>query len=226
MPKNDKTRKNSNNVRGPYREFDPASQAMREVLIRGYAKRYIENVAANNGKCTYGFVVGLARESSSSNVIFGSGDGTLGPYARDEAIRRRQARIDKVNAGLQKKKLDLSKSLEAYLKLKLEPNYGNPDFKWTVPKLKIAIKVKKLPGDKALPSSKEALLDRYNKTKRRPTPQPSPATSDDEASSDEDSDMEDNDGDSHVGLVFGDDDSSSETSDDELEDESEDVDNE
>jgi len=162
----------------------------------------------------------------TSNVIFGSGDGTLGPYARDEAIRRRQARIDKVNAGMQKKKLDLSKSLEAYLKLKLEPNYGNPDFKWTVPKLKIAIKVKKLPGDKALPSSKEALLDRYNKTKRRPTPQPSPATSDDEASSDEDSDMEDNDGDSHVGLVFGDDDSSSETSDDELEDESEDVDNE
>ena len=65
MPKNDKTRKNSNNVRGPYREFDPASQAMREVLIRGYAKRYIENVETNNGKCTYGFVVGLAQESSS-----------------------------------------------------------------------------------------------------------------------------------------------------------------
>jgi hypothetical protein len=65
MPKNDKTRKNSSKLRGPYREFDPASQAMREVLIRGYAKRYIEHVAANNGKCMYGFVVGLARESAS-----------------------------------------------------------------------------------------------------------------------------------------------------------------
>ena len=153
----------------------------------------------------------------TSNVIFGSGDGILGPSARNEAIRRRQVITDKVNAAMQKKQLDLSKSLEAYLKLKSEPNFGNPDFKWTVEKLKIAIKVKKLPGDKALPTSKEALLDRYNKTKRRSTPQPSPANSDDEASSDDESGMDDDDGDSHVGLVFGEDDYSSETSDEELE---------
>jgi hypothetical protein len=106
----------------------------------------------------------------TSNVIFGSGDGILGPSARNEAISCHQVRIDKVNVAMQKKKLELTESLKVYRKLKSEPNFGNPDFKWTVEKLKIAIKVKKLPGDKALPTSKEALLDRYNKTKRRLSP--------------------------------------------------------
>ena len=92
--------------------------------------------------------------------------------------------------------------------------------------MKIAIKVKKLPGEKALPTSKEALLDGYNKTKRRSTPQPSPAYSDDEASSDDESDIDDDDDDTNVGLVFGEDESSLESLDDKLEYDLEDVDNE
>jgi len=169
------TRKTSN-ARGPYREFNDASKSMRDILIRGYAERYIEDVAANkNGRCSYRFVANLVREAASvagvlkisnqlapsltSNVIFGSGDGILGPCARNEAIRRRQVIIDKVDAAMQKKKLELTESLKAYRKLKSEPIFGNPDFKWTIEKLKIAIKVKKLPGDKAMPTSKEALLD-------------------------------------------------------------------
>lgn len=162
----------------------------------------------------------------TSNVIFGSGDGILGPCARNEAIRRRQVIIDKVEAAMQKKKLELTESFKVYRKLKLEPNFGNPDFTWTIQKLKIAIKVKKLPGDKALHTSKEALLDRYNKTKRRLTPQPSPANSDDEASSNDESNIDDDDNDTNVGLVFGEDESSLESLDDELEYDLEDVDNE
>ena len=83
-----------------------------------------------------------------------------------------------------------------------------------------------LTSDKALPTSKEALLDRYNKTKRRSTPQPSPANSDDEASSNDASYIDDDDDDTKVGLVFGEDESCLESSDDELEYDLEAVDNE
>jgi len=39
---------------------------MRDILIRGYAERYIENVAANkNGRCSYRFVANLVREAAS-----------------------------------------------------------------------------------------------------------------------------------------------------------------
>ena len=36
---------------------------------------------------------------------------------------------------MQKKKLEPTDSLKAYRKLKSEPNFGNPDFKWTIGKL-------------------------------------------------------------------------------------------
>ena len=92
-----------------------------------------------------------------------------------------------------------------------------PNFKWTIDLLKIAIKVKTLPGDKAWPTTKEALLEQYNKIKNRSTPQSSPACSDDKGSVNERSDMDDNDGKSNIDLVFGDDNSSLESSDDESE---------
>ena len=81
----------------------------------------------------------------------------LGEYARDEAIRRRQNRIDKMDTVIQKKKQDLTKALEAYQKLKLD--IMKPNFSWTIDKLKIAIKVKTLPGDKARPTTKETILE-------------------------------------------------------------------
>jgi hypothetical protein len=104
-----------------------------------------------------------------------------------------------------------------------------PNFKWTIDKLKIAIKVKTLPGDKARPTTKEALLERYNKIKRRSTPQSSPACSNDEGSVNERSNIEDDDG--NVDLVFGDGDTSLESSDNESENdesmmEAEEMDNE
>ena len=50
----------------------------------------------------------------TSNVMFVSGDGMLGEYARDEAIHWRQNRIDKMDAVIQKKKQDFTKALVAY----------------------------------------------------------------------------------------------------------------
>ena len=82
------------------------------------------------------------------------------------------------------------------------------------------------------PTTKEALLERYNKIKRRSTPQSSPACSDDAGSVNERSDLDDDDdGESNVDLVFGDGDSSLESSDNESENdesmmESEEIDNE
>ena len=49
MPKKNKTRKTSG-ARGPCQHFDEQSKFAREKLIRGYAERYLDNVAKNNGK--------------------------------------------------------------------------------------------------------------------------------------------------------------------------------
>ena len=70
-----------------------------------------------------------------------------------------------------------------------------------------------------------------SKIKRRSTAQPSPACSDDEGSVNERSDIDDDDGKANVDLVFGDGDSSLESSDNESENdesmmESEEIDNE
>jgi hypothetical protein len=65
MPKNNKTQKTNNNIRGLYRHFDGPGKLMRQSEIRGYATRYLDNVANNNGKCEYGFMAELVREASS-----------------------------------------------------------------------------------------------------------------------------------------------------------------
>ena len=66
MPKNNNTPK-TNNKRGTYRRFDGPIKLMRRSEIRGYAIRYLDNVAENNGKCKHGFMAGLVREASSEN---------------------------------------------------------------------------------------------------------------------------------------------------------------
>ena len=68
MPKNNNTPK-ANNKRGTYRRFDGPIKLMRQSEIRGYAIRYLDNVAKNNGKCKYGFMAGLVREASSVNNV-------------------------------------------------------------------------------------------------------------------------------------------------------------
>jgi hypothetical protein len=40
---------------------------MRQIEIRGYAIRYLDNVAKNNGKCKYGFMAGIVQEASTKN---------------------------------------------------------------------------------------------------------------------------------------------------------------
>jgi len=40
---------------------------MRQIEIRGYAIRYLDNVAKNNGKCKYGFMAGMVLEASTKN---------------------------------------------------------------------------------------------------------------------------------------------------------------
>ena len=66
MPKNNDTPK-THNKRGTYRRFDGPIKLMRRSEIRGYAIRYLDNVAENNGKCKHGFMAGLVREASSEN---------------------------------------------------------------------------------------------------------------------------------------------------------------
>ena len=84
------TRKTSN-VRGPYREFDDASKNMRDILIRGYAQRYIENVAANkNGRCSYGFVAKLVREAASRAEVLGICNHDIENEAKRIMAKRRE----------------------------------------------------------------------------------------------------------------------------------------
>ena len=64
MPKNNKTRK-TGSARGPYRHFDERFKFTREKLIQGYAERFLDNVAKNNGKCEYGLMGDLVQEASS-----------------------------------------------------------------------------------------------------------------------------------------------------------------
>ena len=68
MPKNNDTPK-THNKRGTFRCFDGPIKLMRQSEIRGYAIRYLDNVAKNNGKCKYGFMAGLIREASSVNNV-------------------------------------------------------------------------------------------------------------------------------------------------------------
>jgi hypothetical protein len=68
MPNNDNTPK-THNKRGTYRCFDGPSKLMRRSEIRGYAIRYLDNVAKNNGKCKNGFMAGLVQEASSVNIV-------------------------------------------------------------------------------------------------------------------------------------------------------------
>ena len=69
-------------------------------------------------------------------------------------------------------------------------------FKWTIAKLNIAIKCKRLQG-KSMPKGKEALLTQWNSIRRGSTPQISPANSDDEGSDSNDDEA------STRGLIFG-----------------------
>ena len=103
----------------------------------------------------------MAAPRLTSNVIFGAGDGILGDYARDDAIRRRNVRLKKDAAACMKKKKELTKLVGEYNKLKID--MSKADFKWTIAKLNIAIRCKTLPDNKARPTGKEALLERWRK---------------------------------------------------------------
>jgi len=67
MPKNNNNTPKTNNKRGTYRRFNGTIKLMRRSEIRGYAIRYLDNVAENNGKCKHGFMAGLVREATSEN---------------------------------------------------------------------------------------------------------------------------------------------------------------
>ena len=54
----------TNNIRGPDRHFSRPSKVIRKSWIRWHATRYLDNVANNNGKCEYGFMAELVRETS------------------------------------------------------------------------------------------------------------------------------------------------------------------
>ena len=56
-----------NNKRDKYRHFHGPIKLMRQSEIRGYAIRYLDDVAKNNGKCKYGFLAQLVREASTKN---------------------------------------------------------------------------------------------------------------------------------------------------------------
>ena len=83
MSNNNNTPK-TNNKRVTYRRFDGPSKLIRQSEIRGYAIRYLDNVAKNNGKCEYGFMAGLVQEASSVTDV---------PQITRDDIRHEVARI-------------------------------------------------------------------------------------------------------------------------------------
>ena len=103
----------------------------------------------------------MAAPRLTFNVIFGAGDGKLGDYVRDDVIHRRNVRQEKDAAACMKKKKELTKLVGKYYKLKID--MSKADFKWTIAKLNIAIRCKTLPDNKARPTGKEALLERWRK---------------------------------------------------------------
>jgi hypothetical protein len=140
----------------------------------------------------------------TSNVIFGTGDGILGEYARDEAICRWKVRLEKDTAACRKKKKGLTKLLIEHNKFKV--NMSKEDLKWTISKLALAIKCK------MHLDYKEVHLEQWGKIKQRPMPQPSPVSSDNKDTVDEEASNRDNNetealvhGVAHGVLVFGDD---------------------
>ncbi len=141
----------------------------------------------------------MAAPRLTFNVIFGTGDGILGDYARDNAICRQNVRLEKDAAASMKKKKELSKLVGEYNKLKID--MSKADFKWIIAKLNIAIRCKTLPDDKAMPTQKEALLEHWRKIKGRQTPQPSPISSNDKGSVDDNA--FDIDGNDEVALEHG-----------------------
>jgi hypothetical protein len=91
----------------------------------------------------------------TAGVIFGSGDGILGEYARDKVIHRQKNREEKDTAAANKKKTELTKLINQYKRIKV--NMSKQRFKWTIAKLNIAIKCKQLQGE-SMPKGKEAPL--------------------------------------------------------------------
>ena len=84
------TRKTSN-ARGPYREFNDATKSMRDILVRGYAEQYIENVAANkNGRCSYGFVANLVQEAASVAEVLKISNRDIENEAARIMVKRRE----------------------------------------------------------------------------------------------------------------------------------------
>lgn len=67
----------------------------------------------------------------------------------------------------------------------LKHEMEDDDFKWTIPKLKIAIRCKKQPGEK-MATKKNELEAQWERIQDRPTPHCSPVNSDDEDEPDDD----------------------------------------
>ena len=98
MPKNNDTPK-THNKRGTYRRFDGPIKLMRQSEIRGYAIRYLDNVAKNNGKCKYGFMAGLVREASSVNNVLQINSRDIEDEVARIVAKQRQVEVNEAAAA-------------------------------------------------------------------------------------------------------------------------------
>jgi hypothetical protein len=82
---------------------------MRQSEIRGYAIRYLDNVAKNNGKCKYGFMAGLVREASSKNNALQIDSRAIENKA--ERIVARQRKVSRELSGTTKASIIINEPL-------------------------------------------------------------------------------------------------------------------
>ena len=151
------------------------------------------------------------KESSflTAGQVFGNGNGRLGVEARDEVIRRNEARKDKEAAVVSRKKTKL-RGLISSAKV-IKEKMKSKTYKLKRKDLLVLVRYKHSKGDQKIPSTVADLQARWNETKHRASPHCSPNNSDDE----EEEDVDDEEGGEMgtTGLVFGHDESEDESDD-------------
>ena len=106
----------------------------------------------------------------TSGTVFGSGNGVLNSVARDEVVRRREAREAKAAKAAEKRRKDLHDLREQVKDTRREIEKKGTKFKFTILTLKPLVKWKMLsanyqkpkpPKKDSVPTKKDLLLQKY-----------------------------------------------------------------
>jgi hypothetical protein len=152
------------------------------------------------------------KESSflTAGQVFGHGNGRLGVEARDEVIRRNEARKAKEASVESRKKTKLRELISSAREVK--DRMKSNTYKSNRKDLLVLVRYKHAKGDQKIPTTVADLQARWRETQHRASPRCSPNNSEDE----EEEDVDDGEGGEMgtTGLVFGHSDESEDESDD------------